>query len=93
MVLSVLIARILSLYLSRAKMRLGKYGMRLKIFELQLEMKIIEIIVRNLRFSFSIFSGEASILVTIIPTGVTVVVREMIKDKIVQVKQLQKIGD
>ena len=51
-------------------------------------MKIIAIIVRNLRFSSSIFSSENSNLVNILATGVTVVVREMFKDKVVQVKQV-----
>jgi len=75
-----LIARVLSLYLSRATVRLGSIGRRFEMFELQLDMKNIEINVANLRLTSSILSSEASNLVTVIATGVTVLVRESIKD-------------
>jgi len=76
-----LIARVLSLYLSQATVRLGGLGRRFEMFQLQLELKNIEIIVKNLRLTSSILSSEASNLVTIIATGVTVRVKE--KDTVV----------
>merc|ERR1719483_569696 len=46
------------------------------MFKLQLEIKNIEVNVTNLRFTSSIFSSEASNLVTVIATGVTIIVKE-----------------
>merc|ERR1719483_1533161 len=50
------------------------------MFKLQLEIKNIEVNVTNLRFTSSIFSSEASNLVTVIATGVTIIVKE--KDEV-----------
>ena len=69
-----LLARIVSLFLSQAKFRLGAIGRRLELFQSQLQFRNIEVCVDNLRLTSSVFSSEASNLITIIMTGVSVTV-------------------
>ena len=68
------IARIVSLFLSQAKFRLGGIGKRLELFQSQLQFRNFDINVDNLRLTSSIFSSEASNLITIIATGVNITV-------------------
>ena len=67
-----IIARVVSLFLSQAKFRLGGIGKRLELFQSQLQFRNLELSVDNLRLTSSIFSSEASNLITIIATGVRV---------------------
>ena len=53
-------------------MRLGSLGRRLQLFQLSLELPNLEVTVDSLRVTSSILSSEASNLVTLIATGVTV---------------------
>ena len=67
-----IIARVVSLFLSQAKFRLGGIGKRLELFQSQLQFRNLDLSVDNLRLTSSIFSSEASNLITIIATGVRV---------------------
>ena len=67
-----IISRIVSLFLSQATFSLGGIGRRLQLFQTRLQIKNVDLHVNNLRFTSSIFSSEASNLITIIATGVRV---------------------
>ena len=69
-----LLARVVSLFLNQANFRLGAIGRRLELFQSQLEFRNIDLCVENLRLTSSVFSSEASNLITIIATGVSVTV-------------------
>ena len=65
--LTYFLARIFSLFLKDAKFRL-----LLLLFQTRLRIKNLDINVSNIRLSSSIFSSEASNLITVIATGVSV---------------------
>ena len=69
-----IISRIVSLFLSQATFSLGGIGRRLQLFQTRLQIKNVDLHVNNLRFTSSIFSSEASNLITIIATGVDLTV-------------------
>ena len=69
-----IISRIVSLFLGQATFSLGGIGRRLQLFQTRLQIKNVDLHVNNLRFTSSIFSSEASNLITIIATGVDLTV-------------------
>ena len=69
-----IISTIVSLFLSQATFSLGGIGRRLELFKSRLQIKNVDLHVNNLRFTSSIFSSEASNLITIIATGVDLTV-------------------
>lgn len=69
-----LLATLLSLYLGKAKVRLGGFGRRLEVFQLAFELGGLEVRVDNLRMTSSIITSDASNLLTLIATGVTVTI-------------------
>ena len=69
-----LIASLASLYLGRARVRIGGFGRRLEVFQLSLELAGLEVKVGTLRLISSVLSSEASNLVTLIATDVVVTV-------------------
>ena len=69
-----LLATLLSLYLGKAKVRLGGFGRRLEVFQLVFEHAGLEVRVDNLRVTSSIITSDASNLLTLIATGVTVTI-------------------
>ena len=72
-----LLSSLLSLYLGKAKVRLGAFGLRrLEVFHLSLEMAALEVRVENLRLTSSVLTSDASNLITLVATGVTVVVAD-----------------
>ena len=69
-----IISTVVSLFLGQATFSLGGIGRRLQLFKSRLQIKNVDLQVNNLRFTSSIFSSEASNLMTIIATGVDVTV-------------------
>ena len=69
-----LLATLLSLYLGKTKVRLGGFGRRLEVFQLVFEHAGLEVRVDNLRVTSSIITSDASNLLTLIATGVTVTI-------------------
>ena len=69
-----IISAVVSLFLSQATFSLGGIGRRLELFKSRLQIKNVDLHVNNLRFTSSIFSSEASNLITIIATGVDLTV-------------------
>ena len=69
-----LLATLLSIYLGKAKVRLGGFGRRLEVFQLAFELGGLEVCVDNLRVTSSIITSDASNLLTLIATGVTVTI-------------------
>ena len=69
-----LLATLLSLYLGKAKVRLGGFGRRLEVFQLAFELGGLEVRVDNLRMTSSIITSDASNLLTLIATGVSVTI-------------------
>ena len=69
-----LLATCLSLYLGKAKVRLGGFGRRLEVFQLAFELGGLEVRVDNLRVTSGIITSDASNLLTLIATGVSVTI-------------------
>ena len=68
----VVVGTFLSLYLGKAKVRLGSFGRRLEGFQLAFKLGGLEVCVDNFRVTFSIITSDASSLLTLITTGVSV---------------------